>query len=53
MTKNRLNKEGFVKAVQHASEIKEDFYTILSEKDGIEKLIDFIENDEHMKMMSA
>jgi hypothetical protein len=44
-------KPDFIKAVQHASEIKENYYTVLSEKNSIEKTIDFIETDELMRRM--
>ncbi len=51
MTKNPLNKEDFKKAVLLAPEVKENYYTILSEKDSADKIMNFIENDEFMKMM--
>lgn len=51
VTNNKLDKEDFIKAIEHASEIKEDFYTVLSEKDSIERLVEFIEKDELMKNM--
>jgi glycerol-1-phosphate dehydrogenase [NAD(P)+] len=51
ISKNKLNKEDFITAINHASEIKEDFYTILSEKDSIERLTEFVETDELMKNM--
>ena len=45
------NKEDFKKAVLYAPEMKENYYTILSEKDSADKIMDFIENDEYMKIM--
>ncbi|KJR41420.1 3-dehydroquinate synthase [Candidatus Magnetoovum chiemensis] len=51
MSNNKLDKADFIKAVEHASEIKEDFYTILSEKHSIENLLEFIETDDIMNMM--
>ena len=51
MSKNPLNKEDFKKAVLYAPEMKENYYTILSEKDSADKIMDFIENDEYMKIM--
>ena len=51
MEKNPLDKSDFIKAVQHAPEIKEDYYTILSEKHSIDKIIDFIQTDELMQRM--
>jgi len=51
MKKHPLDKSDFIKAVQHAPEIKENYYTILSEKDSMEKMIDFIETDALMQSM--
>ena len=51
LKKNPLDKLDFIKAVQHASEIKEDYYTILSEKNSVDKIIDFIETDNLMQSM--
>ena len=51
MEKNPLDKSDFIKSVQHAPEIKENYYTILSEKDSIDKAINFIETDELMQRM--
>jgi len=51
VTKHPLNKQDFIDAVQLAPSIKENFYTILSERDNIEKLIDFIERDELLGTM--
>lgn len=45
MTENKLSKTDFIKAVQYAPEIKEDFYTVLSEKDSVERLVNFVESD--------
>lgn len=46
LEKNPLNKQEYIEAVKYAPNIKENYYTILSEKGNIEKLIEFIENDE-------
>ncbi len=51
--KEPLSREDFITAVRHAPEIKENYYTILSEKDSLEKLIAFTESDELMKRMLA
>jgi glycerol-1-phosphate dehydrogenase [NAD(P)+] len=51
MIKNPLDKSDFIKAVQHAPEIKENYYTILAERDSVDKIIDFIETDELMQRM--
>ena len=51
MTQHPLDKEDFIKAIRLAPDIKEDFHTILSEKNSIEKLIKFVNEDELMKQM--
>jgi len=40
-----LNKEEFIEAIRTAPTIKEDFYTILSDKRNIERAIEFIQTD--------
>ncbi len=52
MEQNKLNKADLIKAVRYAPEVKNGFYTILSEKDNIEKLAEFIEKDELMGKMT-
>lgn len=44
-----LNKNDFIKAIRLAPAIKSNYYTILSEKENIESLISFIEEDEICK----
>lgn len=51
MTETRLDKKEFLLAIQHAPEIKENYYTILSEKNNISRLIEFVESDPLMKKM--
>ncbi len=51
MTQNPLHKEDFIKAIYHAPEIKENFYTILSRKNNIEYLVDFMSEDPFMQDM--
>ena len=51
MEKNPLDKADFIDAVKFAPNVKEDYYTVLSERDSIDKLIDFIEKDELMSKM--
>lgn len=46
---NPLDREDFIKAVDMAKNMKEDFYTILSKEGSIEKLKKFIEEDEWCK----
>lgn len=46
---NPLNKEEFIKALKLAPSVKEDFYTILSEPDSLEKAIEFINKDIHFQ----
>lgn len=47
LSKNPLNKEEFIEAIKFAPNIKENYYTILSEKGKIEKLVDFVKHDEY------
>lgn len=51
MKENPLNKEDFIKAVYNARQIKENFYTILSEPGSNAKLEQFIETDPLMQDM--
>jgi len=44
--KKPLNKGDFIKAIRLAPTIKSNYYTILSEKENIESLVSFIEEDE-------
>jgi glycerol-1-phosphate dehydrogenase [NAD(P)+] len=53
MKQNPLDKCDFEKAISTAPEIKEDYFTILSEKDNLSKLIDFVDSDPLMKDMLA
>ncbi len=45
VTKHPLDKEDFIKAIRYAPNIKENYYTILSAKGKLEKLIDFVKTD--------
>lgn len=51
MKTNKLDKNDFIDAVKYAPNIKENYYTILSEKGNIEKLVDFINTDEMINQM--
>lgn len=53
LEKNPLNRAEFIEAVKFAPNVKEDFYTILSERGAMEKLLAFIEQDELMQKMLA
>ena len=46
-----LSKQDFIDAIKFAPNIKEDFYTILSEKNSISKLVDFVNHDEFLNKM--
>lgn len=46
VSKTPLNKKNFIMAIELAPSIKEDFYTVLSDKYNIEKAKNFIEQDE-------
>lgn len=49
LTQYPLNKDDFINAVKKAPTIKEDFYTILSQKENINKALKFVEEDETMQ----
>lgn len=51
MEKEPLNKKTFLEAVRRAPEVKEDYYTILSEKDSFDRVCEFIETDDLAKKM--
>jgi len=53
MKENPLNKHDFLKAVLLAPQIKENYFTILSERGSMEALEKFIEEDDLMKQMLA
>jgi glycerol-1-phosphate dehydrogenase [NAD(P)+] len=46
VAQNPLSKKDFLAAVRHAPEIKENYYTILSEKDSFDRTVAFLETDE-------
>lgn len=48
---NPLDKEDFIKAIQHAPEIKDNYYTILSDQQNIDKLIDFVCTDQYFNKL--
>lgn len=53
MEKHPLSRRDFIEAAKFAPNVKEDFYTVLSERGAIENLLTFIEKDELMRMMLA
>ncbi len=46
-----LNRAEFIEAIKLAPQIKENFYTILSERNATSYLLEFIENDDLMNQM--
>lgn len=46
VSKNPFEKKEFIKAVEYAPQIKENYYTILSEPGSFDKAVKFIESDE-------
>lgn len=46
IAQNPLDREDFIGAIEQASTIKQDFYTVLSERKNIEKAINFVKEDE-------
>ena len=53
MAAHPLDREDFKKAVTLAPEIKEGFYTILSEKGNMSRILAFIDEDEWMSQMTV
>ena len=51
MQTNPLNKQEFLEAIKLAPSLKENFYTILSEKNNISKLLQFVQEDEFINQM--
>ena len=49
--KDPVNKNEFIKALQLAPLIKQNYYTVLSEKDSFDKAINFIETDSILKQI--
>ncbi|HEX3020485.1 MAG TPA: iron-containing alcohol dehydrogenase family protein [Chitinispirillaceae bacterium] len=43
---NPLDKQDFINAIRYAPNVKDNFYTILSDQGKMEKLIDFVDKDE-------
>ena len=50
---NPLDRTSFIEAVKFAPDIKPGYYTILSEKGAIERLIEFASTDKYMNRMLA
>jgi glycerol-1-phosphate dehydrogenase [NAD(P)+] len=48
-----LDREDFIKAIMIAPDIKEDYYTILSERGNIRRLEEFVSTDELMLAMTV
>jgi hypothetical protein len=46
MKEHPLDRDAFMAAFRKAPEIKEDYYTILSEKDAWDRFTAFLESDE-------
>ncbi|MCL1971515.1 MAG: iron-containing alcohol dehydrogenase family protein [Endomicrobia bacterium] len=51
VSKTPLNKSEFLKAVEEAPNVKENYYTVLSEPDSFENAVKYIETDELLKEM--
>jgi glycerol-1-phosphate dehydrogenase [NAD(P)+] len=49
LAEHPLNKSNFKEAIRKAPDMKEDFYTILSDKENIDRAIAFIEQDQVFK----
>jgi glycerol-1-phosphate dehydrogenase [NAD(P)+] len=49
--KNSFDKKDFIKALEIAPRIKENYYTVLSEPGSLERAVGYIETDELLKAM--
>ncbi|MFP4165180.1 MAG: iron-containing alcohol dehydrogenase family protein [Chitinispirillaceae bacterium] len=47
VSRNPLNKNDFIEAIKVAPSVKDNYYTILSEKENMDKLIQFVNTDEY------
>ncbi|MDG5815793.1 iron-containing alcohol dehydrogenase family protein [Chitinispirillales bacterium ANBcel5] len=48
VSNNPLNRDDFIEAILQAPTIKDNYYTILSEKKNIDLLIDYVNNDSYL-----
>jgi len=48
VSENPLSRDEFIEAIKLAPVIKDNYYTVLNEKDSIKNLIEFVEKDEKM-----
>ena len=53
MCKNPLSKADFIQAIMMAPDMKENYYTVLSERGALQKLVKFVEEDELLAGMLA
>ncbi|NLD99711.1 MAG: iron-containing alcohol dehydrogenase family protein [Fibrobacter sp.] len=51
VSKNPLDKTDFIEAVKYAPNVKENYYTILTDKNNLDKLIDFVNNDSYFNRL--
>ena len=51
VSQDPINKQEFIKALELAPSIKQNYYTILSEKDSFDNAINFIETDDILKQI--
>lgn len=47
VSENPLDREDFMEAIRIAPSVKDNYYTILSEKENIDRLIEFVKTDEY------
>ncbi len=53
VSQNPLDKQDFINAIRQAPNVKENYYTILSDKQKMDKLIDYVKNDEYFNRLLA
>jgi len=51
VSKNPLDKKDFLAALEYAPQVKENYYTILSENDSLQRAKEFIEKDDVLKIL--
>lgn len=53
VSRSPLNKQDFIDAILQAPNVKENYYTILSDKEKMDKLIEHVQSDEYFNQLLA
>ena len=51
VSRSPLNKQDFIDAILQAPNVKENYYTILSDKEKMDKLIEYVQSDEYFNQL--